>query len=405
MSLLETIRVALQSIRANLLRSVLTMLGVIIGVSAVITLVAIGSGAQRAIDEEIDALGSTLVSVTPGQSFVRGVASASRISLTVDDADALDRDGELVTAVVPELQGGLQIKYGNRNAWVSLVGTTPNYVDVNKLELAHGRMFSENDNAARRRYAVVGWSVPENLGEEPLYLVGKSIYMGQIPFEVIGVLKERGWSFGSWGNADDEIYVPIETARYRALGADRVRSLSVQIDEGATLEQAMVDIERILRREHRIRPGADNDFMIMDRRQVLDVRQQATEVFTYLLASIAGVSLLVGGIGIMNIMLVSVTERTREIGIRKALGATRKDVMAQFLIEALTLGAIGGVLGIALGAAGAHGLARLAGWQVFVSPAAVVLAVAFSVGVGLFFGLWPARRAALLDPIEALRHD
>jgi putative ABC transport system permease protein len=405
MSLIETIRVALGSIRANVLRSVLTMLGIIIGVAAVITMVAIGSGAQQMIDDQLDALGSQLVTVTPGQSFARGVASMNRVSLTVDDATALARDGRSIEAVVPELQAGRQIKFGNRNAFISLVGTTPNYVQVNNLTLAFGAMFTENDNAMRRRCVVVGWSVPESLGEEPRDLVGKSIYLGQIPFEVIGVLAERGWSFGSWGNPDDEVYVPIETARYRALGIDRVRSFSVQIAEGVPLEQGMVEIERVLRREHKIRPGGDNDFMILDRRQVLDVRQQAAEVFTYLLASIAGVSLLVGGIGIMNIMLVSVTERTREIGVRKALGATRNNIMAQFLIESLTIGALGGVLGIAIGAAGAHVLARVAGWPAYVSPAAIALAVSFSVGIGLFFGLWPARRAALLDPIEALRHD
>jgi putative ABC transport system permease protein len=405
MSLIETMRVALDSIRANVLRSVLTMLGIIIGVTAVITMVAIGSGAQQMIDDQLNALGSQLVSVTPGQSFQRGVASANRVSLTVDDAEALGRDADLIQAVVPEMQAGRQIKYGNRNAWISLVGTTANYASVNNLTPAYGQMFTENDNAARRRCVVVGWSVPEALGEEPVYLIGKSIWLGQIPFEVVGVFPERGWSFGSWGNPDDEVYVPVDTAQYRALGIDRVRSLSVQIAEGATLEQGMVEIERVLRREHKIRPGGENDFMIMDRRQVLDVRQQAAEVFTYLLASIAGVSLLVGGIGIMNIMLVSVTERTREIGVRKALGATRNNIMAQFLIESLSIGVLGGVLGIAIGAAGAHALARIAGWPAYVSPGAVLLAVAFSVGVGLFFGLWPARRAALLDPIEALRHD
>jgi putative ABC transport system permease protein len=405
MSPAETVRTALDSIRANLLRSMLTMLGIIIGVAAVITMVAVGSGAQQMIDDQLSALGSQLVSVTPGQSFQRGVASMNRVSLTVDDANALSAHGYPIQAVVPELQAGRQIKYGNRNAWVGLVGTTPSYASVNNLNPAFGRMFSESDNAARRRVAVVGWGIAASLGEEPMYLVGTSIYLGQIPFEVVGVFAERGWSFGAWGNPDDEVYVPIETARYRALGMDRIRSVSVQIAEGVSLEQGMVEIERVLRREHKIGPGGENDFMIMDRRQVLDVRQQAAEVFTYLLASIAGVSLLVGGIGIMNIMLVSVTERTREIGIRKALGATRNNIMAQFLIEALTIGAFGGVLGIAFGAVGAHSLANVAGWPAFVSPEAVGLAVAFSVGIGLFFGLWPARRAALLDPIDALRHD
>ena len=210
---------------------------------------------------------------------------------------------------------------------------------------------------------------------------------------------------GPGPSPDEDVYVPIDTARYRAIGTDRIRAINVQIAEGISLEEGMVDIEQILRREHGIRPGGENDFMIMNRRQILQTRQAATAVFTTLLASIAGVSLLVGGIGIMNIMLVSVTERTREIGVRKALGATRANILLQFLIEALTLGAIGGVVGIAIGVGAAFAIANAAGWTIYVSPQAVLTAVAFSVGVGLIFGMWPARRAAMMDPIDALRHD
>lgn len=403
MSVLETIRVALASIVSNLLRSTLTMLGIIIGVAAVITMVALGSGAQRAIDEQIDSLGARLLSVFPGQSMFRGVASADRVSLTVDDYEALERDSRFLSAVVPEITAGSQIKYGNKNIYQSVTGTTPNYLDVNGRDLVVGSMFTEADVTARRRVAVLGYSVPDSLGIQPASLIGQTISIRRVNFEIIGVFDEVG---SSWGpSVDDAIFVPWSTAQLRLFGTDRLRGLSAQVAQDVPLEVGMVDIERVLRREHKIRPGRDNDFMIMNRRQFLDMAQASTEIFAYLLASIAGVSLLVGGIGIMNIMLVSVTERTREIGVRKALGATRGNIMTQFVIEALTIGAIGGLLGIGLGSAGAWVLSTVVGWNVFISPDAVALAVVFSVGVGVVFGIWPARRAAVLDPIEALRHD
>ena len=264
-------------------------------------------------------------------------------------------------------------------------------------------MLSEADLAARRRVAILGYSIPDNLEMTAASLIGRTISISRISFEIIGVFDEVGSSFGP--SVDDAIFIPLTTAELRVFGTDRLRSLSAQVAEGVPIEMGMVDIERVLRREHKIRPGADNDFMIMNRRQFLDMAQASTEIFAYLLASIAGVSLLVGGIGIMNIMLVSVTERTREIGVRKALGATRWNILTQFVIEALTIGALGGLIGIGLGAGGAWLLANVAGWNVFISTDAVLLAVLFSVGVGLFFGIWPARRAAQLDPIEALRHD
>ncbi len=403
MSILETFRVALESIISNLLRSTLTMLGIIIGVAAVITMVALGSGAQRAIDEQIDALGSRLLSVMPGQSFFRGVASSDRVSLTVDDYEALARDSRYVSAVVPEMSGGRQIKFGNRNLYQQVTGTTPNYAAVNSRKLTYGAMFTEADQAARGRVAVLGYSVPDTLEMSAASLIGRTISIGRVNFEVIGVFAEVGSSFGP--SVDDAIYIPLSTAQLRVLGTDRLRSLSAQIAADVPIDKGMVDIERVLRRAHKIQPGGENDFMIMNRRQFLDMAQASTEIFAYLLASIAGVSLLVGGIGIMNIMLVSVTERTREIGVRMALGATRWNILTQFVIEALTIGALGGLLGIAVGGGGAYVLSEFIGWNVYISPDAVILAVVFSVGVGLFFGIWPARRAAQLDPIEALRHD
>ncbi len=400
----ETLRVAFQSIRANLLRAMLTMLGIIIGVAAVITMVALGTGAQRAVEEQISNLGSQLLTIYPGQMFSRGIASGDRVSLTTEDARALSRDATLLSEVVPELRSSLQVKHGNRNLNVNVNGTTPNYRDVNNFSIEFGRMFTAGDDEARKRYAVLGGAIPEMLETNAAALLNQTIMIRAIPFEIIGVLQEKG-AEGSWTNPDEQILIPLQTAQYRVFGTDRVRSLTVKVADGVPLEQGMVDLERVLRKEHKIPPGADNDFQVRNRQQILATQQQATQIFTYLLASIAAVSLLVGGIGIMNIMLVSVTERTREIGVRKALGATRFNILMQFVIEALALCMVGGVLGIFLGVGAAIALANLAGWNTLVSPMAVGLAFAFSAVVGLFFGIWPARRASMLDPIVALRYE
>ena len=400
----EILRVAFQSIRANKLRSMLTMLGIIIGVGAVITMVALGTGAQKAIEDRINSLGANLLTIFPGQSFQRGVASGNRVSLTVDDAQALLRDARQLSAVVPEMQSSLQLKYGNKNLNVNVVGTTPNYATVRNYTVPSGRMFTMGDDEARQRYAVLGAAVPGMLEMNPAALIGQTISLRGIPFEIIGVLSEKG-SQGSWNNPDEQILIPLQTARFRVFGSDRIRSLSVQVAEGVPLEQGMVDIERVLRREHKIRPGGENDFQIRNQQEILATQQAATQVFTILLASIAGVSLLVGGIGIMNIMLVSVTERTREIGIRKALGATPGNILLQFLIEALVLCLVGGAIGILLGSGASIALAKWQQWNMTVSPAAVALAFLFSAAVGLFFGIVPARRAAKLDPIQALRYE
>ena len=400
----ETVGVAFQSIRANKLRAMLTMLGIIIGVGAVITMVALGSGAQRAVEERIASLGANVLSVFPGQSFGRGVARAERVSLTTDDYEALRRDGTLLKAVVPEMQSNMQVKYGAQNINVNTLGTTPNYIEVRNFQVEHGRMFTPGDDEARQRYVVLGAAVPEMLGANPRAMLGQTVAIRGIPFEIVGVLAEKG-AQGGWGNPDEQILIPLQTAKYRVFGSDRIRSLSVQVRDDVPIEQGMVDIERVLRREHRIRPGGENDFQIRNQRDILATQQEATEVFTYLLASIAAVSPVVGGIGIMNIMLVSVTERTREIGIRKALGATRANILLQFLIEALALCLVGGVLGILMGVGTAIALAKFMQWNTFISPAAIVVAFGFSAAVGLFFGLWPARRAAVLDPIQALRYE
>lgn len=398
----ETLLIALQSIRGNLFRATLTMLGIVIGVAAVITMVALGTGAQQAIDEQMEALGGDILSVESSSWFSRGI-SRNQQTLTTDDANALAGESTYFDGVVPEIDSRQQIKYGNQNLNLSILGTTPNYPDVHLFEVAAGRMFNRGDDSARRRVAVLGSEIPGMLDTDAVSMIGRKIQIRSISFEVIGVLELKG-STGR-GSPDDDVWIPLSTAQYRVAGDDHVESISIKVREGEPIELAMVDIERILRREHGILPGADNDFAIMNRKQFLDSRQEATEVFTYLLAGIAGVSLLVGGIGIMNIMLVTVTERTREIGIRKAMGATNGNIMLQFLVEAMTLCLIGGGLGLALGAGAAYFASEFAGWQTQITSSSVVTAFTFSAAVGLVFGMWPARRAASLDPIDALRYE
>jgi len=400
----EIIRVALEALRANKLRSLLTMLGIIIGVGAVITMVALGSGAQKSVQDRIQALGPTLLSLYPGQSFMRGVASDVRVSLTMDDDTALANNARYVTDVVPELSRNLQVQKGTQNINVNIVGTTPNYVPVKNYTITAGRMFTAGDDAARRRFAVLGSAVPTMLNANAAAMIGQELLIRGIPFEIIGILSEKG-SQGSFSNPDEQILIPLQTARYRIMGTDRLRSITVKVQDMSSMNLAMIDLERVLRRQHKIRPGQDNDFQIRNQTDILATLQQTTETFKYLLAGIAAVSLLVGGIGIMNIMLVSVTERTREIGVRKALGATRFNVMFQFLVEALVLCLVGGMIGVVVGTIGAVVLSKLAHWNTLISPFAILLAFVFSAAVGLFFGIWPAKRAASLDPIVALRYE
>jgi putative ABC transport system permease protein len=327
-----------------------------------------------------------------------------RMSLTVEDAEMLSRDARHVIAVVPELTRNQQVKIGNQNANVNVVGTTPNYPAVRRFTLAGGRMFSEGDDSARKRVAVLGASVPTMLGGNAAGIIGQSVLIRGIQFEVIGVLEEKG-SQGSFMNLDEQVLIPLQTARYRVFGTDRLRSITVQARDVNQASLTMIEIERVLRREHKIRPGMDNDFQIRRQADLLATMEDTTKTFTRLLAGIAAVSLIVGGIGIMNIMLVSVTERTREIGIRKAMGAPRHAILMQFLAEALVLCLAGGVMGILAGSAGAITLARVNHWNTSISPFAIGLAFLFSAAVGVFFGMWPARRAANMDAIAALRYE
>jgi putative ABC transport system permease protein len=403
MLLKEILRVALEALRANKLRSLLTMLGIVIGVGAVITMVALGSGAQRAVQERFEAMGPTLLTVFSGQDFHRGVAVTGAASLTYADDTALAHHARYVTDVVPEMQRGFQIQYAGQNINEDVIGTTANFAVVHSYPLAAGRMFTGGENAASRRYAVLGSTIPALFHTTATAMVGGTIKLGGVPFTVLGVFSDKGAQ--GFGSNDDDIMIPLRTARDRLMGTDRLRAITVKISSLDLMNLGMIEIERVLRAQHKLLPGAENDFRIRNRGDVLSTFQETTRTFTYLLAGVAAVSLLVGGIGIMNIMLVSVTERTREIGVRKALGATRFHILFQFVIEALVLCLVGGVFGIVIGSAGAAALSALAHWNTLISPLAVVVAFGYSAAIGLFFGIWPARRAATLDPIDALRYE
>ena len=406
----EILRVALGALRANKLRSLLTMLGIVIGVAAVIAMVALGRGAQLAVKDRISALGTTMLTVVPGQVFQGGVASSTdRAKLQVSDADALETKGppppNAFAGVEPEMTRQLQVQWRNTNTSTNVIGTTPNYLDVRKYTIGSGRMFERGDDDGRKRVAVLGATTADNLDPgNGNSLVGQNIRVSGIEFEVIGITAPKGGASG-FNDPDDQVLIPLSTARFRVMDTQYLRSINVLAPSETQITETMADIQRILRRQHRLPAGRPDDFEIRNQSDFLSAFQDTTQVFGLLLAGIATVSLLVGGIGIMNIMLVSVTERTREVGIRKALGATRFNILLQFLIEAVVLCLLGGLIGVMLGAGGASVLHRVMHWNTNVSSGSVMLAFLFSGIVGVVFGVWPARRAATLDPIVALRYE
>ncbi len=399
---------ALQSLRSNTMRSVLTALGIIIGVGAVITIVAIGAGAQANIEKVIEQIGSNMLTISPGQARDGGAqqGAASRPTLTAEDADAM-KIVPGVSAVAPEVRGPVQVILGNQNWRTNVVGITEDFFIVRGWKMSSGRNFEDWEIDAGEKIVILGSTVAEKVfpGSDP---VNQIIRIDRVPFTVIGVTAAKGQSsFGQ--NQDDIIFVPLKTAQQRILGGrlikpDSVQQIAVLARTAKEVDVVERDLAEMLRDRHAIVPGRADDFQIRNTSEIFQARAGATEVMTLLLTAIASVSLLVGGIGIMNIMLVSVTERTREIGVRMAIGASRTDVMMQFLIEALALSMIGGVVGIILGLICSQLTAHFAGWPLRVELTSILLAVGFSAAVGIFFGYYPARKAARLDPIEALRY-
>ncbi len=402
MLITEILRVALAAIRANKLRSFLTALGIIIGIASVITMVALGEGAQRAVEARLRTLGTNVLTIRPGQEM-RGGVDRGDTRLRPDEARALLRSPRAIASASPEMQRRVQVEFGEANANLQVSGVWPSYFSIQNFELGAGRLFTDAEERGRRRVVLLGATVADKLQTTNGELLDQTVRIGGVPFTVIGIFAEKG-SVG-FSSPDDGLYVPLATAQFRIFGDDRVNAIYVQAASERQMNDAIAEIDSVLRREHRLRPAEQSDFSIRNQATLMSTFEATTKTFSYLLAGIALVSLLVGGIGIMNIMLVSVTERTREIGVRKALGARKRDILMQFLIEALVLCLAGGAIGILIGFGAAEGVRRFAGWNAEVVPAAVILAFSFSAAVGVFFGLYPARKAAGLDPIEALRYE
>jgi len=410
MSLGALLTVALRALAVNKLRSALTMLGIIIGVAAVIVMVAVGAGAQARVEEQIRSLGSNLLLILSGARTQSGVrlGTGSNYTLSEDDAIAISREIPDALAA-PALRGGSQVIWGNANWATQIYGTTPEYLEVRQWPLAAGRSFEPSELTGAGKVCLVGQTVVRQLfgNTDPL---GQVIRIRRVPFTVVGVLENKGQSMmGS--DQDDIIVVPIATARGRVLGSASlakqraVSTIWVKVADGADTKAVEEQVRLLLRQRHRLQAGADDDFSLRNLAEVMAAQEASSRVLALLLAAVASVSLVVGGIGIMNIMLVSVTERTREIGLRMALGARTRDILGQFLVEAVTLSLIGGLAGVALGAGAALAIAQFAGWRIALSPDAVVLAVAFAFAIGVFFGYYPARKAARLNPVEALRFE
>jgi putative ABC transport system permease protein len=410
MKILAATRIALRALRVNRLRSALTMLGIIIGVGAVIAMVAVGSGATARIQQQIQAIGSNLIMVTPGSLTSNGIrlGSGAGVTLTEDDAKAIAAECPAVATVAPVVRGGAQVMYGNNNWATQIQGTTPDYLTTRDQTVDQGNPFTADDVNSGAKVALLGRTVAQNLFGDA-NSVGQTIRIKNVPFAVDGVLSAKGQSMAGQ-DQDDLVLIPISTAKRQILGTSQanarsVGTLMVQAVNSGSMDEAQNEMQSLLRQRHRIQPGQDDDFTVRNLSEVFAAQESSAQVMSILLGAIASVSLIVGGIGIMNIMLVSVTERTREIGLRLAIGAKTRDILSQFLVEAVTLSILGGVAGILSGIGASLLISYFAGWSTLVSPTAILMAFAFSGLVGVFFGYYPARKAALLDPIDALRYE
>jgi len=398
----ESVQSAISSIRSNGIRSVLTALAIIIGTAAVIAVIGIGSSAEKALEASIDELGPRTLSIFPSQRKRGGISSGFN-PLVIKDAEALAKNNEHNWLIAPAMSGNRQVKFLNSNVSGEINGYLPVNFKVRGFDIGLGRLFTEKENLGRKKVIVLGSKVPGELNTTARQILDKEIFVAGTAYKVVGILEEEGST--GWQNPDDDFYVPLLTASQRILGTERLGWINVGISNDTNVDYVMMTIEQILRQKHDIGPGGDNDFRINDWSQYSDLRRQATSIFTALIAGIAGISLIVGGIGVMNIMLVSVTERTREIGLRKALGATQNSIMMQFMIEAILLCILGGLIGVFIGVSLLFIFTLFNDWMFSIPFSAILGSIFFSALVGLFFGIWPAKRAARLDPAVSLRYE
>lgn len=405
----STLKIALRALWVNKMRSFLTMLGIIIGVGAVITMLAVGTGASEKISEQIASVGSNLIIVIPGSITQGGIrmGMGSLSTLNKEDAAAIEKECSAVSAVAPIVNTAAQVIYGNQNWATGIFGTSPGILEVKDCALVAGRNFTDQDMRSATKVSILGQTVVDNLfgGIDP---IGQIIRINKVPFTVIGILETKGQSIVGQ-DQDDIVYVPLTTAQKKIIVSHHapgtVRSIMVKGRSAEDMALAEKQVTELLHQRHRGGPNKEDDFTVRNLSQMMQVAEQSANVMTILLGAIASISLLIGGIGIMNIMLVSVTERTREIGIRMAIGAKTWDIRIQFIIEALTISLIGGIFGIILGVTGSSLLSAFAGWATIVSPLSIILAFSFSGLVGIFFGFYPAYKASLLNPIDALRYE